>query len=428
MIDQSGFNSRRDFLRAGALALASGVVLSQARLFAQETENKPGSKPDKGASAKRVVLVYANGGPSQFETFDPKPGQKTGAPFKVLKTDVPGFTPVEHLPEIAKLAGHFCLIRNLRSNTVDHSHARHLMHTGWLSNPTIVRPGLGNIVYHQMGDLEFDLPGFVKLGGDVAPGGFLGSGYSSFAVQKAGEQVKNLEYADGVDKDRLDRRMKIVREMDDDFGKARDDEAVKSRQAALDKARRLMNSPLRDRFLLDDESADVWKSYGESEFAKQCVVARRLLEAGVKAIEIQQDGWDTHDDAFNRNTSNCKNLDQPFGAFIRDLKQRGMLDSTLVLFYGDFGRSPKLTSTNGRGHSAANFCALLAGGGVKGGQVIGETNEDGTSLVTDSHNPRDLFATIGHLCGWQTQETFMAGKRPTYLVDPEALPIKAVYS
>lgn len=426
--------ARRRFLAAGAAAVAAGSLLSVGSLRAQKAGNPaPANKPEadkKPASdptCKHVILVYANGGPSQFETFDPKPGQKTGAPFKIIKTEVPGFTPVEHLPRIAALATELCLIRNMRSDTVDHAHARHLMHTGWLSNPTISRPGLGNIVSHQLGGGGSDLPGFVKFGGPGASAGYLGAEHNAFIVKKAGEKLDNLERAPGVDKERAARRARLVREMDADFAEVHGDKATTERRISFERARRLMESPLRSTFYLDDEPDSVWQDYGGTEFARSCVAARRLVEKGVPAVEIHLDGWDTHDDAFKRNVANCETLDRPFAALIKDLKSRGLLESTLVAWYGDFGRTPKLTATSGRGHSSSNFCVLLAGGGVRGGQVIGETNEDGTELVGGFHSPRDLFATFGQLMSWKTEQQFQAGTRPTFLVEKEAHPIKAVY-
>lgn len=427
MTDPNHSNGRRDFLRIGVAgtAIAAGTALLGDRLFAQVKETAE-KKPK--AKCKQLILIYANGGPAQLDTFDPKPGQKTAAPFKVIKTSVPGFTPVEYLPEIAKLAKDFCLIKSMRSGVVDHSHARYLMHTGWESNPTMKHPGIGSIVSHQMGKADFDLPNFVKLGGNPFPAGYLGGDHNPFLVKKPGSKIENLEYAAGSNKKRMERRMKLLGKMEEKFAKEHGKEAVEARKAVREKARRLMDSPLRAKFYIEDVPDKVKKAYGDSTFAKSCLIARRLIEVGVAAVEINFGGWDTHDDGFKKNMANCKTLDQPYAMLIKELKDRGLLDTTMVVWYGDFGRKPNVTATEGRGHYAKNYCALLAGGGVKGGQVIGETNEDGTELITDYHRPRDLFATFGHLMGWDVKKTFHAGERPAFLVHKQGKPITKVYS
>lgn len=417
--------SRRDFLRASAAAglAVTSTFLFQNLLRAQEGETEASGGEKREGPCKRVIFLFMEGGPSQLETFDPKPGQPHAAPWKALKTEVPGFTVVEHLPKIASLAGDLCLIRSMRSGSVDHQHARYLMHTGWDSNPTMIRPGMGSIVSHQMGQADFDLPNFVKIGGGPFSAGYLGAEHNPFVIARAGADIANLDYGMGNNKERADRRGAIMRKLNDRFAEEHGEEAVRAREAAMEKARRLMDSPLRKTFDLADEPESVTKAYGDGDFAKGCILARRLIEVGVPAVEVNLGGWDTHDDAFNKNLVNCQTLDQPYHALITDLRQRGLLESTLVVWMGEFGRAPQLSNTQGRGHWSKNFCCLLAGGGVKTGQVVGETSETGEELASDPIAPHDLYATFGKLMGWDVEKKFLAGERPAYLVNKVGVPL-----
>lgn len=419
--------TRRDFLRTSALggiAVSSSFFL-ESQLLAQARTGA------KSASCKRVILLWMEGGPSQFETFDPKFGQKTGAPFKVLKTDVPGFAPCETLPRISEAAKDLCLIKSLTSREGNHSRGSYLMHTGYVPNPTLKHPSLGSIVAHQLGKADFDLPNFVKLRGQPFAAGYLGADYNPFVISNPGTRIENLDYARGVDKARMEKRMKLVEPMEKEFAKARGSEATDAQKAMYDKARRLMDSPLKNRFYVDDEPKEVRDGYGTGRFADSCIIARRLIEAGVACVEVVQGGWDTHDDGFNRCKQLCTELDRPWAALIADLKKRGLLDSTLVVWMGEFGRTPAITNTEGRGHWPGNFCAVLAGGGVKGGQVIGETDETGQKIVSDPVRPQDLYATFASLMGWDLEREFEAGARPVWLVDRDkkvaAKPVEKIF-
>lgn len=423
--------NRRDFLRASAAAggvIATSSFLSHNVLGEETTARKRNSK------INHVILLFMEGGPSQLETFDPKPGKETGAPFKVIETDVTGFTPVEHFKEIGKRAGDLCLIKSMSSREGNHSRASYLLRTGYIPNPTLKHPSLGSIVAQQCGDPSFELPNFVKLRGAPFPAGYLGVENNPFVISRPGSKIENLDYAKGVDQDRMDRRMKLVKEMEKDFAKEHGDEAVEAHKAMYEKARKLMDSPLRKKFYLDDEPDEIRKEYGEGNFADSCIIARRLIEAGVPAVEVVLGGWDTHDDGFNRCKSLIEQLDKPWAALINDLKRRSLYDSTLVVWMGEFGRTPKLTNTEGRGHWPGNFCAVLGGGGVKTGQVIGETDELGynrdsknQSTLKDPVGPNDLYKTIGTMMDWEMSKEFEAGNRPVWLVDKDAKNVEKLY-
>jgi arylsulfatase A-like enzyme len=308
------------------------------------------------------------------------------------------------------------------------------MRTGYAPNPTVRHPSLGSIVAQQLGKADFDLPNFVKLRGSPFPAGYVGVENNPFVISRPGARIDNLDYAKGVDKDRMERRMKLVREMEKDFAKRRGEEAVEAHEAMYDKARRLMDSDLRKKFYLDDEPEETRKAYGAGQFADSLIIARRLVEAGVPAVEVVQGGWDTHDDNFNRVANLCKQIDQPWAALIDDLKKRGLYDSTLVVWMGEFGRTPRITATEGRDHWPNNFCVVLGGGGVNAGTVIGETDEEGVNrdskgnnTLKDPVNPADLYKTIGTMMDWELNKEFHAGSRPMWLAEKAAQPIEKIF-
>lgn len=424
--------TRRDFLRTSAAA--GGVIATSSflnrDLFAQDKKTVRA----RNSKINHVILLFMEGGPSQMETFDPKPGAKNGGPTKAIETDVPGFTPSENLPHIAKCAGDLLLIKSMHSREGNHSRGSYLMRTGYIPNPTLKHPSLGSIVAQQLGDPAFDLPNFVKLRGAPFPAGYLGVENNPFVISRPGAKIENLDYAQGVDKDRMERRMKLVKEMEKDFARERGDEAVEAHKAMYDKARRLMDSPLRKKFYLDDEPEETRKEYGTGQFADSCIIARRLIETGVPAVEIALGGWDTHDDNFTRCKTLCEAMDQPWAALIKDLKKRGLYDSTLIVWMGEFGRTPNINGREGRDHWPNNFCTVLGGGGVKTGNVIGETDEEGVNrdakgnhTLKDPVTPADLYKTIGTMMDWEMNKEFEAGNRPVWLVDKEAKVIEKIY-
>jgi hypothetical protein len=421
--------NRRDFLRTSATAGGLMVTTSflGSHLSARTTARTRNSK------IKSVIFLFMAGGPSQLETFDPKPGVETGGPTKALDTEVPGFQTSENLPLIGKCAGDLLLIKTMHTREGNHSRGSYLMRTGNIPNPTVSHPSLGSIVSHQMGDPDFDLPNFVKLRGAPHPAGYLGVEHNPFVIPRPGARIENLDYARGVDKERMDRRQRLASQLDRDFARSRSAEAVEAQRAMYEKARRLMDSPLRRSFYLDDEPDHVRNEYGTGTFADSCIIARKLVEAGVPAIEITQGGWDTHSDNFSRHAELCQTIDRPWAALIRDLKRRRLYDSTLVIWLGEFGRTPRINGNDGRDHWPNNFCVVMGGGGVKTGQVIGETDELGINrennrpTMDEFVTPAEFYRTLGTMMDWDMSREFEAGNRPIWLTDRTANPVRKIY-
>jgi hypothetical protein len=402
--------SRRGLLRGTVGGFLGFAMARQAELFgapAPELFLSPQGATRSGGKA--VIVLWMAGGPSQFETWDPKEGRDNGGPTKALETAVKGVSYAENLKVCATQAEHISLIRSMSSREGSHERGRYLLHTGYIPTGTVVHPSMGSITAMEIGSKEAELPNFFSLGGTTDGAGFLPPQHNPFVVttgrggagggrrpaEGAGTiKVDNVAYPPGVDKARFRERLKLLREQEADFEKDHPSEEVEKHKTAYEKADKLMHTPLLDAFDLSKEKPDLVQAYGESTFGRSCLLARRLVERGVTFIEINLGGWDTHQDNFARVASNCKQLDPGMGTLIRDLHEKRLLDRTLVVWMGEFGRTPKVNGNNGRDHYPRAWSAALAGGGIKGGRVIGSTDKDGVDVKESPVTVPDLFATI----------------------------------
>jgi hypothetical protein len=416
--------SRRDLFSLLARgAVGASVAPSLVALLAQHAVGAPltvdvlQQAGSKKTAKKRLVFLWLEGGPSQMETFDPKPGTATGGPTKAIPTDVNGWLFADNLPQLAKRAHDLAVIRTLNSREGNHSRARLLVQCGYVPNPTVSFPSLGSIVAHELGNLDHELPAFVQVNGAPIQGGYLGVASSPFVVNDPNGRIENLGYAHDVDKKRLDHRGAMVDVLDEEFAKRGGEPAVDADRAQRDRARRLMDSKLLAAFDLNQEKDAVRDQYGRSNFGQGVLLARRLLDHGVQAVQVVLNGWDTHQDNFNRTRKLCEELDPAFSALIDDLKKRGQLKDTLVVCMGEFGRTPDI-SGDGRNHWPGNFCVALAGAGLKTGRVVGTTDEIGKKTVDTPVSIPDLFATLAVALEVQSDKEFHAGKRPIKLIDP----------
>jgi len=408
--------SRRELLSllasgAAGAALAPSLVSLLARDALAQSQ---GTK----LADKRLILLWLEGGPSQLETWDPKPGTTTGGPTKGLATDVPGWLLSENFPSLAKRAGDLAVVRTMTSKEGNHSRARALVHCGYTPNPTVAYPSLGSIVAHEQGALEGDLPAFVQVNGAPISGGYLGIESSPFVVNDPTGKIENLSYPRGVNEKRLDQREQIVDVLDREFARRGGTPAVDANQSERKRARRLMDSKLLAAFDLEQEKEATRSAYGAGKFGQGVLLARRLIEHGVSAVEVVLSGWDTHQDNFNRTKKLCDELDPAFATLIDDLKRRHLLDDTLVVCMGEFGRTPDIAGGDGRNHWPGNWCVAMAGGGVKGGTAVGTTDELGKKIADRPVAVAELFATFARLLEIDGGKEFHAGLRPIHLVDP----------
>jgi hypothetical protein len=397
--------------RRSALALGLGALASA---FARSSTAAPIRA--HAPKARACILLYMHGGASQIDTWDPKPGRDTGGPFAAIPTSVPGVHVSEHLPGLARRLDRVALVRSLTSREGNHDRARYLMHTGYAPAGATPHPGLGAHV--AIARTASDLPAHVAIGGPGHGAGFLGAAHGPFVVRDATRPVRNLSPSRPVGRDRMRDRAELLRAIERDFASDRDDPAVRSHVDVMERALALVGSEAAAAFDLGKEPDRTREAYGPTELGQGCLLARRLVEAGVPFVEVAMRGWDTHEDAFDRTRALCGPLDTGMSALLDDLEARGLLDETLVVWLGDFGRTPRINGRGGRDHFPRVASAVLAGAGLPGGAVIGRTDADGEEIVDDPVTVPDLMRTIATTLGLDPDETRITpGGRPITTVD-----------
>ncbi len=370
--------ARRDFLRViPAAALAAGSL--------SWTDLVTAKAADLRKEGMACILLWMQGGPSQFETFSPKPDHANGGGTKAIPTAVSGIEICEHLPKVAEQMKELCLIRSMNSKEGSHPRATYLMHTGYLPTATVKFPTLGSIVSKEIGDAAAELPSFVRIGqGRFNDGaGLLGVDFDPFVMQQAGQMPENTKIT--TSENRFNRRLGLLGRLEGGRKEVEDHQKLYSQTA------RMVLSPEMKTFDLGQESSATTKLYGSSNFGKGCLLARRLVEKGVTFVEVSLGNWDSHQNNADQTKRLCGELDQPYAALIQDLKERGMLERTLVIWAGEFGRTPRINPNGGRDHYPRAFNVVLSGGGVKGGQLIGKTSAGGDEVKDRPIGVTDLF-------------------------------------
>ena len=405
---------RRTWLQSLAFGGAAGLMPSWRTRFA-------GAAEELRRRGKACVFLYMKGAPSQFETFDPKPGTTNGGPTKAIDTAVAGLRIAEGWDKVAAQMKDVSLIRSLTNGKEgNHDRAVYQLHTGYLQSGTVRHPSLGSFAAAELGDDGFDLPHFVNVGhrSGVVGAGYLGMSYAPFSVMDPVKLPNNIQLPDGTDAARFVRRHQVLRDLEDDFAAAGGAAAVRDHRLLYDRAQRLVLSPKIRAFDLSQESDAVRDRYGRTEFGQGCLLARRLIEQGVTCVEVESFGWDTHDDNFARVKTLAGQVDPAFAALVADLKDRGLLDDTLVVWLGEFGRTPKINAKAGRDHHPLSFNAALAGGGIQGGRVIGATDADGNEVKDRPVTVPDLFCTFCRALGIDPRkERMTALGRPLKIVE-----------
>ena len=388
------------------------------------------------------MLLWLNGGPSTIDLWDLKPGHANGGPFQTIETAVPGIAVSEHLPLLARWTKETAIIRSLTSKEGDHTRAHHLARTGYVPQGAIRFPALGSLICHETASANpgFDaadgLPPFVS----IAPsryavelgGGFLGPAFSPldvglFANRPEDLVVPDLARSADLTDARQSGRLALLAELDHRFRNNPTNSVTSSIRASNEAAVRLMRPEASGAVRLDDEPAKLRDLYGRSVFGQGCLLARRLIERGVRFVEVTLDGWDTHSNNFNAVRNLSSTLDGGANALLEDLKQRGLLESTLVVCMGEFGRTPKINVGGGRDHWPHAWSAVLAGGGIRGGQVVGRTSEAGTEVEDAPVRVPDLLATICRVVGVDfTKQNNSNVGRPIRIADPAAQAVASI--
>jgi uncharacterized protein (DUF1501 family) len=382
---------------AAALAnMSLGCCPGSSRGHGKDAAVGTGGRAITHTRARACILLYMNGGPSQIDTFDPKPGSDTAGGVKAIGTAVAGLQFAEFLPQLAKQAGRLAVIRSLVSKEGNHARARHLMHTGYVPAGGVRHPAFGAISAAELS--RGPLPGYVSINGPGAGAGFLGAAHDPFAVGNPTKPVRNIARAEGVSEDRFAERIQLWRELEDGFAAGRDAPLIKDHVSKEPEAHRA--------------------AYGEGRLGQGCLMARRLVEAGVPFVEVQQQGWDTHASNLDRVKLLGAELDRAMAALLADLAARGLLETTLVVWAGDFGRTPTINANGGRDHYPQVTPAVFAGGGVRGGQAIGATDARGIEVVDRRLSVPDLYASVAHALGIDPhKERMSTAGRPIATVD-----------
>ncbi|NBO92310.1 MAG: DUF1501 domain-containing protein [Planctomycetia bacterium] len=413
--------SRRGFLgAAGAFAAMTGLDVLQSPSLAAEMKDKQ----------KRVILLWLAGGASQLETFDPKPGASTGGPFRAIKTSVPGVEISELMPQMAKRLHHTCIIRSLNTRNGDHGSGAQIMMRGRKDEAALKYPDLGAVLARELGQADSKVPDYVSFyfateGQSFAPGasGFLGARYAPMEMYKSmiPENIARLPGISDLDHTaRADLRELISRR----FNHYRTNSTLASHNEAYSRVRGLMASETL--FDISKESQATRDKYGPTLFGEQTLVARRLVEAGVPFVRVGRAWWDSHGQNFETHHEMVPELDHVMAALIDDLKDRGLLDSTLIITLAEFGRTPQINASLGRDHFASAWSMSMTGCGIKGGACYGKTDALGNKVVDGEIGAGDLFATIYSALGINPKKNYYIGSRPVPLTDAHTKPVKAV--
>jgi len=300
------------------------------------------------------------------------------------------------------------VVRSMSTREADHTRGRYYMHTGYVPNPDVEHPGYGSVIAHELADQApgLEIPPFVSVGGGSVGPGFLGMTWAPFVVDSNGN-VKNLDM--GPDRARLEQRLAMLAAVEDRFIAERRGGAADDHKRIVEKTVRLMTSPQMEAFRVDREPAEIRERYGTSSFAKGCLMARRLVEAGVPFVEVDLGGWDNHAGIFDAlSRQKLPDLDKAMSALVSDLADRGMLDDTVIVWMGEFGRTPTINGGGGRDHWARSWSAVVGGGGFRRGVVVGETSADGKEVTSEAHSAENLMASVLKALGISLETTFKA--------------------
>jgi hypothetical protein len=409
--------ARRAFLK-GALVTAGGALANWGGLFHARTAAAEAAK-----RGKRCILLWANGGASQIDTFDMKPGRPTAGPFRPKPSKVPGTQVCEYLPKMAAMADRLAIVRSMRTQSPDHPDGIYHMHTCYKQSERTPHPELGAVVARFLGDPGADLPTFVRMGPTGNAGaGYLGPKYEPFSLDRNGRLPYFTNSYLTPEADR--RRSDLLRAVEKEFAPDHPADPYESHRLAKERAYRLLRAkPVFD-IAKDWEKAK--DRYGDTEFGRGCLMARRLVEAGVPFVEVGQDNYDSHADNFVCHKANMRVLDPAWSGLLADLGERGLLKDTLVVWMGEVGRTPQINNRAGRDHFVRAWTIVLAGGGIKGGQVYGSTDADGKEVKDDPVSEGDLFATIYTALGIDPRAKHYIGPRPVWLTPEGSKPLKAL--
>jgi hypothetical protein len=406
--------SRRSFLGGVAAGVGLGAL------------TRPAAAVELQKQERQVLVVWLAGGSSQLETWDPKPGTDTGGPFRAIPTSVPGTYISELLPRTAKLMHHIALVRGVNTAEDDHGKGAYMMHTGRRQMPGVVYPHFGSVAAKFLAPADESLPGYIHI---TPGGGGRGSGEAAFLGPKYaplylgnGSAPANTVRGGSLSDLGAAGREALRQHADDRFARRRRTAETEAYTASYEQAQKLMAR--REVFDVTKEPAHYPDRYGTHDFGRHCLLARRLLDAGVTFVQVTHSNYDTHNENFDFHLEQVPEFDMAFAALIEDLAASGRLDHTLVVVMSEFGRTPNINYLYGRDHWGKAWSVALAGAGIQRGAVVGKTNDRGTEVVDREVGAGHLFHTYLNALGLDPLDSFEANGRAIQVADPTASSIR----
>jgi uncharacterized protein (DUF1501 family) len=420
----SSMMNRREALKLSAAGVLGVSVSNWFNILAAHAA-------ETNTATKNCILLWMDGGPSHKDTWDLRPGTEHGGPYRQIQTNVNGIQISEHLPEMARLMNHGVIIRSMSTPEGAHARAKYNLHTGYREGQGgIVYPSIGSIVSKELGDETAALPSFVSIGNRSYGAGFLGARHQPLVVNDAARGVENLRT--GINQDQFINRVDLLDELESGFQRQHNSNTAQAHRTTVQRAVTLMRDSGTAAFDISREPAASAARYGNSAFGRGCLMARRLVEAGVKFVEVTLGGWDTHQNNFERVRQLSAQVDPAMSSLVRDLSDRGLLANTLVIWAGDFGRTPRINQRGaqpGRDHYPRAWSSVMMGGGIRGGQVIGRTDAEAATVVDRPVSTFDYMATICRALGIDhNKQNHAPNGRPIRIVDRPATPIAQLFA
>jgi len=422
--------TRRQFLTGAAKTFLGVTAASQlgGKAFGVPGENTSALK--QVPTARNVIYLYMTGGMSHLDTFDPKPENKDVMGLtEVADTKVDGIRLSNNIPLIARHVDKLAILRGMNSNQGAHEQGNYFMHTSYTLRSSIRHPSMGAWLQKYQDRGNPSLPGSVMIGNDSRhPGaGFFESRFAPLMVNDPESGIQNVRINQWFTEERFNSRLDVAKQLDRKFAETYNLKNVRAYSDMYDDAVKMMKSEELKAFDLDAEPAVLRDKYGRDRFGQGCLLARRLVEHGVRFVEVSFGSWDTHNANFTRVPELCDELDTAMSALLGDLEARGMLNETLVVLATEFGRTPEINQNDGRDHHPAGFTCVLAGGGIRGGQVLGATDERGDKVVESPVGVSDLNATIGYALGLPLDQVLYSPSKRPFTVADKGKPVTQLF-
>jgi hypothetical protein len=403
------------------------LPLGMEQIAAAAADASPQGQGPSGKKATHLIYLFMNGAMSQLDTFDPKPKSESQGQTSAIQTSLASVQFGEHLPQLAKQTGRLAVIRSMNTTTGAHEPARYLMSTSYKPIATTRHPGLGSWVHLMLGRAHKTLPVAIQIGGGIGPG-YLGAKFAPVPIGDPALGLQNTKSPGYLTDDAFDKRMELSHTFDTVFRRlTKGNRQVTGYDDLYRDAIALLRSQDLKAFDIAQEPEDQRKAYGNSRFGKGCLLARRLVESGVRYVEVSLGSWDHHYELWEKLPGLAADLDRCAATLLNDLNARGLLQDTLVVIGTEFGRKPEINQNSGRDHHPAAYSCVLAGGGIRGGQVYGSTDANAFHVEEDGVTPGDLNATIAQAMGIQHDKVIHSPDGRPFTLGNQGTPIQKLF-